>query len=128
MEQALANAQAALRQQQKDSAPSTASDDSEASAQDQELGADQIGDRNGLFKRDEERVRATIVSFREYLPGLLQFDLDNGQVWRQIDADRQRVRLRSREPLEVEMWASWAGGYRMHLVDMDRTLLVERLR
>ncbi|MCP5145636.1 MAG: hypothetical protein H6978_12585 [Gammaproteobacteria bacterium] len=69
-----------------------------------------------------------VVGFREYVPGLLEIELDNGQVWRQISGDAARVRLTSTEPQAVEMWSSWAGGYRMRLVDSERTLRVERLR
>lgn len=93
----------------------------------QGLGAEQL--RGGRPERGEEpRARAMVVGFREYVPGLLEIELDNGQVWRQISGDAARVRLTSTEPQAVEMWSSWAGGYRMRLVDSERTLRVERLR
>ncbi|GEM_PF-1224274 len=94
----------------------------------QGFGAGQVAMRtNTSDEFRAPRVRAAIVSYRERVPGLLQFELDNGQIWNQTNADTQRVRLTSRDPVAVDMYESWAGGYRMHLLEMDRVLKVERI-
>jgi len=75
-----------------------------------------------------ERVRANIVAFREHAPGILEFELDNGQVWRQTSGASPEDHLSTRDPEPVEMWLSWAGGYRMRLVNHRQTIRVQRLR
>lgn len=76
----------------------------------------------------QERIRANIVAFREHAPGILEFELDNGQVWRLTSGASPEDQLSTREPEPVEMWQSWAGGYRMRLVNHRQTLRVVRLR
>lgn len=97
-----------------------------------ELGAEQVALREGNMIRDRENdddvVHATIVSFEEHVPGQWQFELDNGQLWRQISGDTQQVRLSRDEQPEVEMWSSWAGGYRMRIVGERQQVKVERIR
>jgi hypothetical protein len=75
-----------------------------------------------------ERLRAqitghTVVGFRT-----LQFQLDNGQIWRQIAADTQQFRLPEDRSLTAEIWPSRYGGYQMRIEEVRRTIRVERLR
>ena len=86
------------------------------------------GASNRAEQRDEPRYRARIVDAREFLPGQTRFELDNGQVWQQTAADAQRLILPAGEPLEIELWSSWSGGYRMLLPDQRRIVRVERVR
>lgn len=93
------------------------------------LGAEQV--RPGQSGDAEEpRVRATVVDFRFVGYRRLMVELDNGQVWRQIDGDRTSVErgLRNTETFDVDMWGTKLGGYRMHILPLGRTLRVERLR
>ena len=83
---------------------------------------------NERLAGDEPRYRARIVDAREFLPGQTRFELDNGQVWQQTAADAQRLILPAGEPLEIELWSSWSGGYRMLLADQRRIVRVERVR
>lgn len=94
------------------------------------LGVEQVSSRDatGSARREERRYRATIVSFRERLPGQARFEFDNGQVWQQTAADAQRVALRAGEPVQVELWSTWSGGYRMLLPDQRQIVKVERVR
>ena len=91
------------------------------------LGAEQVSGRDELREAEETvRVQAAVVSVREWIPGVAQFELDNGQVWRQIGADTQRPRVTRSET--VELYGSWAGGYRMHVPEKNQTLQVERVQ
>lgn len=97
------------------------------------LGAEQVAAANNMLdERDETtqtpRVQATVVAFRERVPGQLVFELDNGQVWRQTDADTQNLRLSRNSNPAVEMWSTRLGGYRMRFVDMDRVVMVQRMQ
>jgi hypothetical protein len=93
------------------------------------LGADAVNFEAGEAPGPQGRQQATIVSFREHVPGIMEFELDNGQVWRQISGDGQDVNLRDGQSVPVEMWTSWAGGYRMRLADnQNLTVRVERIR
>lgn len=93
------------------------------------LGAEQIAARDRARRADDpERMRAqitdhTIVGYRT-----LQVQLDNGQIWRQLSADTQRLRLPAEGELTVEIWASRYGGYQMRLEELRRTIRVERVR
>jgi hypothetical protein len=91
------------------------------------LGAEQVSGRDDMREAEEAvRVQAAVVSVREWIPGVAQFELDNGQVWRQIGADTQRPRVTRSET--VELYGSWAGGYRMHVPERNQTLQVERVQ
>lgn len=91
-----------------------------------ELGAEQVDEH----EEETPAVRATVVDFRFVGYRRLLAQLDNGQVWQQIEGDRVSVQrgLRGEESFEVEMWATRLGGYRMRIVALDRTIRVERLR
>ncbi len=94
------------------------------------LGAEQVAARAGEGGRaPETRYAFTIVSVGESYFGGLEVELDNGQVWRQQRDDGQRIVLREDDPMDVEIWRSDRfGGYRMRLVEQERTLRVQRMR
>lgn len=77
--------------------------------------------------REDAPVQAEAVSYRERIPGQWQFELSNGEVWRQVSGDGTVLHLFGRDPLGVEIWQSWAG-YRMRLLQLDRVIQVERIR
>ena len=94
------------------------------------LGSEQVAVREGRppdKDKDRQRYDATIVKFRENVPGRMVFQLDNGQVWQQTAADGQRLHLSKSEPIMVELWSTRTGGYRMLLVKQRQTVRVERL-
>lgn len=95
-----------------------------------ELGAEQVEARRRGADEPATRVAATAVNFRFIGYERLLVELDNGQVWRQIDGDRVSVEraLRNVESFDVEMWATKLGGYRMRILPLNRTIRVERLR
>ena len=92
------------------------------------LGAEQVNARSGSGESEDIRVQAKIVELTKWGPGLNQFELDNGQVWRQLDGDTQQVRLGGSDPRDVELFGSWAGGYRMRIPSQRLTLQVRRIR
>jgi hypothetical protein len=97
-----------------------------SSPQARELGAEQVA--SGARGREEQvRVAATIVEFHEMARGGYMFELDNGQVWRQLDASRSRLRLREDDDMGVEIWPSGFGGYRMKVADKRGVVIVERV-
>lgn len=94
-----------------------------------ELGAEQVARQNDE-EEDQVRIIASIVEHTVVGTGRLRMTLDNGQVWQQTGDDDDRVarRLRGQTDIAVEMWQSRSGGYRMHLLEVDRTLRVRRIR
>lgn len=93
------------------------------------LGAEQVTGRSDSRETDEDvRVQASIVNITEWVPGVNQFELDNGQVWRQLGGDTQQVRLGRSDSHAVELFGSWAGGYRMRIPSQRQTVMVERIR
>jgi hypothetical protein len=92
------------------------------------LGAEQVRDYD---RRDaDDRVMATVVAFDYVRYQRLRVQFDNGQVWRQVDGDRVDVsrELDADATFDVEVWKTGLGGYRMRIVELDRTLRVQRLR
>lgn len=96
-----------------------------------EMGAEQVAERQGIRSRAEsssrESVHAAIVSAQEPIPGRMVLELDNGQVWRQLDGDARGLHFAS-GPAQVEITRSRLGGYRMTLLEQRQMLRVERLR
>lgn len=95
-----------------------------------QLGTEQVEARNRSKAEDATTVRATVVDFDFVGYRRLRVQLDNGQIWRQIDGDRTSVEreLRNETSFDVELWGTGLGGYRMRIADLDRTLRVERLQ
>jgi len=93
-----------------------------------ELGAEQVARQNDV-EEEQVRINAKIVDHTLVGTGRLRLTLDNGQVWQQTGDDDDRIarKIRGQTDIDVEMWQSRSGGYRMLLVDIDRTLRVRRL-
>ena len=98
----------------------------------QGIGADQVIARNET--REEqleklEKVTGLIVAGYEVVPyEKLEVTLENGQVWRQIKGDTQKVRVDLQRNQTVNIEESSLGGYKMHLNEMRRTIRVERIQ
>lgn len=96
-----------------------------------ELGAEQVEARQSGSSVSEraprETLHAAIIAAQEPIPGQMVLELDNGQVWRQIDGDARALRsIRGSTPVEITR--ARLGGYRMTLLDQRQMLRVERLR
>jgi translation initiation factor IF-1 len=93
------------------------------------LGAAQVAARTARRAPEDPGRMTARVEQAEVVPyRRLQVQLDNGQVWRQIQGDTQRITIRGADPLTVEIWEARAGGYQMRLNELGRTIRVERLR
>jgi hypothetical protein len=95
------------------------------------IGAEQVVARRGGDRDDEEReppTEARIVAHSIHGYAQLEVTLDNGQVWRQLQGDNERIRLRGDDPIAVSIRESQFGGYRMQLADPRREIQVERIR
>jgi hypothetical protein len=95
--------------------------------------ADSIGARQVRARQERDTdlesaaslkvARYTQVPYRR-----LQVTLENGQVWRQIAGDTQRIRADLRRNQTVDINESRLGGYQLRLNEMERTIRVERIR
>lgn len=125
----------------RDAVPATAPDTlGTADRQATGASADREPERAGLDALGLERVEETANEGARYTATVVAFDvvgyrrllveLENGQVWRQIDGDRRDVSrgLRGEETFEVELWQTGLGGYRMKIGPLDRTIRVDRVR
>lgn len=75
------------------------------------------------------RLVASVVDVQIFPVQRLQVELDNGQIWRQIQSDEPSWNAaRDREPDQVEIWPTRLGGYRMLIPGRNRTLRVERVQ
>jgi hypothetical protein len=94
------------------------------------MGERQVQRENEAADIDGLRVSAQVVQFDFVGRNKLRMRLENGQVWRQIDADRGDFypMLRGEERFEVELWQTGIGGYRMRFLPGNRTLRVRRIQ
>ncbi len=97
-----------------------------------EIGADQVEARN---MTREERLAAlesatgvNVASYRKVPYERLVVELENGQVWRQIEGDVQRIRVDLERNQTVDISESRFGGYQLRLNEIRRTIRVERVK
>jgi len=105
------------------------STEKEAASEDLDrLGQEQL-DKPDADKLDK-RINTHVVSFDFVAIERLRVRLENGQVWRQTDADRPKLSLslRKLESFDVEMWKTGLGGYRMKILPTGKTVRVRRLQ
>ena len=81
-------------------------------------------------QREAERVESAIVAFEVVPYERLEVTLANGQVWRQISADNQRVagRLRRSRDYTATVREGAVGGYQLRINEISRIIRVERIR
>jgi len=92
------------------------------------IGAEQVRARQRATET-LEAARGLPVERYETVPyRRLQVELANGQVWRQIDGDTQRIRVDLERNRTVDIERSALGGYRLRLNELGRTIRVERIR
>jgi hypothetical protein len=95
------------------------------------MGSEQLpGPENAATDQPDARVTVQVVAFDFVGRNKLRVRLVNGQVWRQIDADRGdfQAMLRNQEGFEVELWQTGLGGYRMRILPTSKTVRVQRLK
>ena len=96
------------------------------------IGADQVR----LRKQSAADIEASLESasglrvarYREVPYRRLQIELENGQVWRQIAGDTQRLRVDLERNQTVDIDESRISGYKLRLNEIKRTIRVERIR
>ena len=100
------------------------------------LGSEQVNARrtNNRAARvaeiERETVDSAITQFEVIPYERLEITLANGQVWRQISADNQRVagRLRSGRDYTATVQEGRMGGYQLRINEIARIIRVERIR
>lgn len=100
------------------------------------LGSEQVNARRTnrrsvqAEQREAERVESAIVAFEVVPYERLEVTLANGQVWRQISADNQRVagRLRRSRDYTATVREGAVGGYQLRINEISRIIRVERIR
>ena len=91
------------------------------------IGAEQVRARRG--GAELEAARGLRVASYDTVPfRRLQVKLENGQVWRQIEGDTQRLRVSLERNRTVDIEESALGGYKLRLNEIGRTIRVERIR
>ncbi len=93
------------------------------------LGQEQV-ERIVSAENEPQRIRATVVSYEFVGYNKLRVHLENGQIWRQSNADRPNLSraLRNKDQFEVDLWETERGRFRMYVVDANKTLTVRRIK
>jgi hypothetical protein len=104
-----------------------------AQAAPQGIGAEQVIARS--LKTEEERDAALeksqgmAIAKYEWIPyKRLVVTFENGQVWRQIKGDTNRIRTSLERNQTADITESGLGGYKLRLNEIRRTIRVERIR
>jgi len=96
------------------------------------LGAEQVARRErrgaGADAPAPESLSARIVDADIHGYASLVFALDNGQVWRQLSADTERIDADDVVGARVIVSEASISGYQAEITDIGRTIRVERLR
>ncbi len=76
-----------------------------------------------------EVARGLSVASYDHVPyERLLVTLENGQVWRQIKGDTQKIRVDLQRNQTVDITESSISGYKLRLNEMRRTVRVERVK
>lgn len=100
------------------------------------LGSEQVNARRSnrrsvqLAAAEADRVDSAIAAFEVIPYERLEITLANGQVWRQISADNQRVanRMRQSRAYTASIQEGRLGGYQLRINELSRIIRVERVR
>lgn len=96
------------------------------------IGADQVVARTQTQEdrlQELEKAEGLVVASYATVPyEKLQVTLENGQVWRQITGDTQKIRISLRHNQTVDITESSISGYKMQLNEMRRSVRVERVK
>lgn len=103
--------------------PSRAPDDEASEGAMAAFGAEDLA-KNGRSQVREMRARAVDISRNRI--GKYRIELDNGQVWQQVQADTNRLVIRGDEPEVIIKRRSL--GYALRLSGSNRSIVVRRVR
>lgn len=92
------------------------------------IGAEQVRSRQQSAADLESARGLRVVRYGSVPFRRLQVELENGQVWRQIEGDTQRIRVSLERNQTVDIEESGLGGYKLRLNEIGRTIRVERVR
>ena len=74
-------------------------------------------------------IKATVIEFAKTVRGKSVFILDNGQVWRQLDADSVEVRDPAPDtPMKVSIETGALGSYNLTIEGKNASIKVYRLK
>ncbi len=91
----------------------------------EDIGAEQLpGNRGDEQERGD--IAATVTEVREGPRGNLLFHLENGQIWRQIEA--RRVPLPGETPFAVSISQGFFGEYRLRVGGGGRLVRIRRVQ
>ena len=114
------------------SAAASAVDVADPVTAEDDIGAEQVRARTATAEERKAALEsATGLRVTEYdmVPyERLVVRLENGQVWRQIKGDVQRIRVNLTRNQTVDINESSFGGYQLRLNEIRRTIRVERIR
>ena len=96
------------------------------------IGASQVIARNQTREEQLESLEkesGLVVASYDIVPyEKLLVTLENGQVWRQINGDTQKIRVDLKRNQTVDIEESSLSGYKLHLNEMGRTVRVQRVQ
>ena len=96
------------------------------------IGAEQVIARTPTIEERHDALEQSLdqkVASYSYVPyERLVVRLENGQVWRQIKGDTQRIRVDLRRNQTVDISEASMSGYKLRLNEIRRTIRVERVR
>lgn len=92
------------------------------------IGAGQVKARSSSSATLESAHGLRVAGYSTVPYRRLQIELENGQVWRQIEGDTQRIRVDLTRNQTVDINESSLGGYKMRLNEIHRTIRVERIK
>jgi len=80
-------------------------------------------------ERKKKKLEATVVEFRVNPFGVVTAVLDNGQVWRQLNSDDEKLHLpKSDKVFTVTVKKGALGNYMMKVNELKRTIRVKRIK
>ena len=96
------------------------------------IGAEQVIAKTQTREELRENLKAAgglqVASYDQVPYERLLVILENGQVWRQIKGDTQKIRVDLKRNQTVDITESSLGGYKLQLNEMRRTVRVERIK
>jgi len=96
------------------------------------IGDEQVRARNATREQRlsslESAAELKVARYSKVPYERLVVELDNGQIWRQIKGDVQRIRVNLDRNQTVNITQSALGGYQLRLNEIRRTIRVERIR
>jgi hypothetical protein len=96
------------------------------------IGAEQVVIRNqsrdGARRQFKEVRGLRVASYDTVSLERLVVRLENGQVWRQIKGDTQRIRVDLKRNQTVDISEASVSGYKLRFNEIRRTIRVERIR